>query len=199
MVGGRDDRSEYLDLNGGSKGDIGGSMLSLELLEAELAEAVRGEDYEAAARCRDRLNKMRMDSTLGVLECNNEFYRAFREGDFKAMSNIWLDDEDKVTCAHPATPVLCGRSLVIDSWQAILQSPPEIRVEQPKVVMYSSTSAAVICEEHLLASSLTQGPSAVCLATNIFMKTEGEGGAWRIVHHHAGPTLPQAMRVERIQ
>ena len=39
MIGGRDDQSEYLDLNGGSKGDVGGSMLSLELLEAELAEA----------------------------------------------------------------------------------------------------------------------------------------------------------------
>jgi len=73
-----------------------------------------------------------------VLECNNEFYRAFREGDLKAMSNIWLDDEDKVTCAHPATPVLCGRSVVIDSWQAILQSPPEIRVEQPKVGYHRS-------------------------------------------------------------
>lgn len=48
MVGGRDDRSEYLDLNGGSKGDLGGSMLSLELLEAELAEA--GDDAHRCAK-----------------------------------------------------------------------------------------------------------------------------------------------------
>eukprot|EP00283_Hemiselmis_rufescens_P013232 CAMPEP_0173439320 /NCGR_PEP_ID=MMETSP1357-20121228/20890_1 /TAXON_ID=77926 /ORGANISM="Hemiselmis rufescens, Strain PCC563" /LENGTH=200 /DNA_ID=CAMNT_0014404679 /DNA_START=33 /DNA_END=635 /DNA_ORIENTATION=- len=171
-------------------------MSNVDLLEAQLSNALDKEDYGEAAKLRDRLIQMRMDNTLGVLEGNSRFYRAFAKGDYRAMDDVWQDDNDFVSCAHPGMPLASGRDSVMSSWRDILANPPDIRIETPKVVMYGPNTACVTCEEHLLSgSNASMGPTAVGLATNIFVKSE-QDGVWRIAHHHAGPIIPKKMRIE---
>lgn len=85
------------------------------------------------------------------------------------MEELWAQDKDGeasiVTCAHPGTPLLVGRSIVIESWKSILQNAPDVSLENAKVLIYGGNTATVVCEEHLSSSSVVQGPSAVCRET----------------------------------
>jgi len=50
------------------------------------------------------------------------------------MDRVWYEEEERVTCAHPGTPLVSGRSKVMDSWRQILGGgAPEIAVENSKV------------------------------------------------------------------
>src|SRR5262249_10953569 len=82
-----------------------------------------------------------------VLHANKAFYRAFSAGDPLAMSEVWAK-RAPVTCLHPASPVLVGRELVIESWKRILREAPafELRCDQP-VVNVMGEVAIVTCYE----------------------------------------------------
>jgi hypothetical protein len=121
-----------------------------------------------------------------VLAANKSFYRAFSAGDPVAMGEIWAKHAP-VTCLHPASPVLVGRELVVESWKRILRETPsfELRCDQP-VVNVMGEFAIVTCYE-----ANGQQPAHLA-ATNIFVLEEG---SWRMVHHHAGPLstpIPQS-------
>ena len=117
-----------------------------------------------------------------VIAANAAFYEAFRNRDMAAMDAIWSRQEG-VSVIHPGWDRIRGRQTVMTSWKAILSGdPPRIRAHRPSVI-FAGTSAYVICYE--------QVTSGLLIATNIFVK---ESGAWRMMHHHAGPTtakLPQ--------
>jgi ketosteroid isomerase-like protein len=115
-----------------------------------------------------------------VLAANQFFYNAFTSGDIKGMAKIWAE-KAPVACAHPGAPLLVGREVVLDSWNSILDAKvrPEILCLDPLPHLLGET-AYVTCYEQLGGNSGT-----ILLATNVFTR---EGGAWRIVHHHAGPT-----------
>ena len=72
------------------------------------------------------------------------------------------------------------------SWQAILGAPeaPEIECSDVEAVIVGDT-AFVTCMEHIGDAKLA--------ATNVFAR---ERGAWRLVHHHAGPmaTMSESRR-----
>ena len=65
-----------------------GEMSELVRLESELADSIAREDYTYAAELRDRIAKLRTDSSLSVLAVNENFYKAFRSGDAVAMDKV---------------------------------------------------------------------------------------------------------------
>ena len=121
------------------------------------------------------------DSEVGVRQAvaaaNAEFYRAFGTGDFNAMDALWAN-HSAVTCIHPGWPPVHGREDVMASWHGILADPPEPAVQPAQEQVYlMGETAMVVCFEAIGEIFLA--------ATNVFLR---EGGAWRLVHHHAGVT-----------
>ena len=115
-----------------------------------------------------------------ALAANEEFYRAFVQGDLMAMDMLWAGD-DTVTCIHPGWGLLGDRYSVLQSWQSILQAPPPIECQNARVWLAGGV-AMVICDEVIAGDSL--------VATNVFVLEED---SWKICHHHASQILtPQA-------
>ena len=118
-----------------------------------------------------------MTGSEDVLAANEEFYRAFAEGDVQAMAAIWAETVS-VTCIHPGWRAILGREEVLASWRDILESPPAIACRGEQVIRHDGT-AVVLCEEIIDEARLA--------ATNIFVF---EADAWRLVHHQASPMAP---------
>jgi len=117
-----------------------------------------------------------MSDTAELLFANEAFYHVLRGRDLAAMGDLWAR-RAPVACVHPGWHALNTRESVMDSWEGILSNP-----EAPAVVCRGARAhlvgalGIVICYEVL-------GPN-VLVATNVFLR---EDGAWRMVHHHAGP------------
>ena len=122
------------------------------------------------------------ETERAVLLANATFYDAFGQRSVAAMDAVWAR-MSPVTCVHPGWDVLAGRDAVLSSWADILGAPdaPPISCTNAVVYLYGET-ASVVCIERL--------PNGVLIATNVFIR---EGGAWRMVHHHAGPVVAQAV------
>ena len=118
-----------------------------------------------------------------ILRANQRFYTAFTAGDYAAMNDLWAR-RAPVTCLHPGAAVVVGRAAVLDGWRQILRrsSGPELRCDHPRVSVMGE-AAIVTCYE------AGGDEPAHLAATNVFVL---EDGAWRMVHHHAGP-LARAM------
>lgn len=116
-----------------------------------------------------------MDADDAVLAANTDFYVAFARGDSAAMEALWARGAP-VACIHPGWQALVGRAAVMESWQAILASPPPVRCIGARAFV-NGTNAHVICYE-----SVGDG---MLVATNLFVL---EDDAWRMIHHQAGPT-----------
>jgi hypothetical protein len=115
---------------------------------------------------------------LSVLRANADFYRAFSHGDYAAMDRLWAQTAP-VSCLHPGAPALIGRAQVMDSWGDLLRQPPPfmMRSDHARARILGET-AIVLCYE-----GNGEHPAHLA-ATNVFVL---EGGAWRMVHHQAGP------------
>lgn len=111
-----------------------------------------------------------------ILAANEAFYEAFSRRDFAAMDALWAR-EAPVACIHPGWDAIRGREEVMASWRAILQNPAGPPVTYVGATVHRMGEVAfVVCTE------LVSGVRLV--ATNIFLQEEG---AWRMVHHQAGP------------
>ena len=112
-----------------------------------------------------------------VLFANEAFYQAFGDGDFGAMEAVWAS-ETAIVCIHPGWEALTDRARVMESWRMILGSDdtPAIACREPCVTIHGEV-ALVVCYEAVGQS--------VLVATNGFVR---EAGAWKMVHHQAGPT-----------
>jgi ketosteroid isomerase-like protein len=113
-----------------------------------------------------------------ILRANASFYRAFTAGDYIAMSQLWAA-RTPLLCVHPGAPVLIGREQVLESWRQILSEPLpfQMRCDHARVQVMGEL-AIVTCYEG------NDAQPAHLAATNVFTR---EDGAWRLVHHHAGP------------
>jgi hypothetical protein len=120
----------------------------------------------------------RAKAESAVLFANESFYRAFSEGDARAMAALWAVSAP-ITCAHPGAPMLIGREAVLGSWRAILREDRafSLRCSSPTVQLLGEV-AVVVCYEG------GDGEPAHLAATNVFVLEEG---SWRMTHHHAGP------------
>jgi hypothetical protein len=78
-----------------------------------------------------------------VFAANAEFYRAFADGDFPAMTALWAEREP-IVCIHPGWPPVSGRSDVLASWRGILADPPQPPVRPSDEQVYLMGEAALI-------------------------------------------------------
>jgi ketosteroid isomerase-like protein len=122
-----------------------------------------------------------------VLEANEEFYRAFSQGDFPAMRELWAESVP-VACLHPGARLLSGRQAVLSSFRELLASAPAWKmVSRDAAAHVIGPAAFVTCLE------ANGDQPAHLAATNVFVL---ENGRWRMVHHHAGPlSVPEPRRV----
>ncbi len=109
-----------------------------------------------------------------VLAVNGEFYRAFREGDVKAMNKVW-GWSGEIAVEHPSGWRLEGRREVMHSWAAIMRQPPNITCKV-QGVSFASEKATVYCDEQLNTGSVRM--------KNIFHR---EDGAWKMIYHGPVP------------
>ena len=116
------------------------------------------------------------DERRPVAVANRAFYKAFAGRDIEAMDRLWAK-KTPVACIHPSWPPIFQREPVMASWRGILgnQAQAEVVCTDERVQINGET-AIVICTE-------TVGDSQL-VATNIFVR---EDGAWRMIHHQAGP------------
>ncbi|MBK7585382.1 MAG: nuclear transport factor 2 family protein [Myxococcales bacterium] len=114
-----------------------------------------------------------------VLAANAAFYAAFAERDIERMLELWASDH-AVACIHPGWQILRGHAQVAASWRAILENPGAPAVEhRDAAASVIGDTAIVTCTEEL--------PDVELAATNVFAR---ESGAWKLVHHQAGPSRP---------
>ena len=73
---------------------------------------------------------------------------------------------------------LTGRDEVMESWQAILEGP-----NPPEITCHGAS--AHVCGDLAYVLCYEQVGGGFLVATNLFVR---EGGAWRMIHHQAGPT-----------
>ena len=158
--------------------------LRLQNLHSDLAAAVIGEDYAAAASLRDAISHLSLDDEVAVLSANSEFYRAFSARSFDQMEALWKP-EGQMTCMHPGFACLTDRTTIMRSWKQVF-SQFESHVSPSDVHCHIIGGAAgiVTCVERL------SGPGDLdskLIATNCFEKLAD--GRWCIVHHQAGPLV----------
>lgn len=114
-----------------------------------------------------------MIDSAAVLDANEAFYRAMREGDLDAMEALWARRR-QVSCTHPSGPAIFGRDAVMASWRVILgHQPPAIQADEPQAIV-TGQSAMVLCTERI-------GPVRL-MASNAWVR---EDGAWRMLSHQA--------------
>lgn len=113
-----------------------------------------------------------------ALFANDIFYRAFADGDFDAMRDIWSTGAD-VFCLHPGAEIIRGGDSVIESWRQILTAPPPIDCVSPQVYVQDAI-AVILCFEQVGGAD-----GGFLAATNLFRL---EQGLWRLFHHQAGPS-----------
>ena len=127
-----------------------------------------------------------MSDTAELLFANETFYHVFRSRDLAAMEALWARHAP-IACVHPGWHALNTREAVMESWEGILSNPeaPAVHCRGARGYLVGDFGPGgrgpgglgiVICYEIVRRSVLT--------ATNIFLR---EDGAWRMVHHHAGP------------
>ncbi len=117
-----------------------------------------------------------MSDTAELLFANEAFYHVFHSRDLAAMEALWARHAP-IACVHPGWHALITREAVMESWEGILSNPKAPAVDcRGAHGQFVGDLGLVICYEIIGRSVLT--------ATNIFLR---EDGAWRMVHHHAGP------------
>ena len=119
---------------------------------------------------------MSADERAPVAEANRAFYKAFAERDYPGMDRLWAQ-KSPVACIHPGWPAIFQREQVMASWRGILGNPGQSAVTcSDDRVLINGDTAIVICTETVDGNQL--------VATNVFAR---EDGAWRLIHHQAGP------------
>ena len=154
---------------------------SLSDIQALMDAAIKAEDFDEAARLRDRLKELRGNSNAGVLDCNERFYQAFRKSDMRAMRAVW-GVGDHVQCLHPGSACISGDTQVMASWEIVFSSMPpgqglDVNCEQVRVHA-TSDWGFITCVERVDSDS---GVGTLA-ATNVFEVQDGE---WKIIHHQA--------------
>lgn len=118
-------------------------------------------------------------------EAESAFYSAFEMGDIQLMDSVLADDG--VTCIHPNSLPIIGRSEVLDSWAKILNVSSE-SVFHTQVVnrsKFDNLSIHLVVERIADNHSIDSNTSLV-LATNVYIRQKN---GWRLLMHHA--SLPQ--------
>jgi len=150
-------------------------------LEDQLQAAVEAEEYMEAARLRDELQLLTLDSEAAVLAANREFYEAFQARDIERMARLWHEGPHSC-CVHPANSPVHGHEAVIDSWERVFRggNVEQISCERPSVAIRNGV-ARVVCYEMI-------NDAAHLVVNNLFEHTSD---GWKIWYHQAGVVDPR--------
>ena len=114
------------------------------------------------------------------------FYRALASNNLAGMMAVWAPEDD-ITCIHPMSTPLGGRTAIHESWAAIFRNSPgmTVRVETQRVIQEAGLAVHLV-HEHIRASDRSQFQPPV-VATNVYRQS---AGGWHMILHHAAPTPP---------
>ena len=119
---------------------------------------------------------MKLQDEQLALFANDTFYLAFAQKDFRVMERLWAQRHPTL-CIHPGWPAITERKQIVHSWRRIMDNP-----EQPGIDFYNASANSI--GPVVMVSCYEELPGAVCIATNGFVKEQGE---MRLFHHHSGP------------
>lgn len=112
------------------------------------------------------------------------FYRAMQKGDLELMMSVWAED-DNISCVHPGSHRLDGRTAVRTSFEQIFKGPSTMEFRLSDVSHYYDQNLAVhVLHEHIRLGKDSHFQPPV-IATNVYRLTDS---GWRMVMHHASPT-----------
>jgi ketosteroid isomerase-like protein len=125
---------------------------------------------------------------------NTALYEAMEQGDFEALSEMWLEGD--VSCVHPGWPVLRGHGEVLRSYALIMANTDYIQFFLTDVeVSVRDDTALVTCTENILSGGPAEqegelGPliGQLVVATNVFRRT---ADGWKVWSHHGSPVLAE--------
>jgi ketosteroid isomerase-like protein len=136
-----------------------------------------------------------MSAENEVGAASRQFYAALNSvanGDARPMADIWSQSADATTM-HPIGGRQVGWNQVWDSWQQVAAIASEGRVTLgDQLIRVVGDAAYELGTEHVVMTLAGHSVRGEVRVTNIYRR---EGGAWRIVHHHADAS--QEMRSVR--
>jgi ketosteroid isomerase-like protein len=130
-----------------------------------------------------------MESTgfASVDEAEAAFYSAFENADFKAMMQVWSQDED-IECIHPLGDRLVGVAAISESWRQLLSRGKRMQFQLRQSNHFQNGHLAIhSLYEDISIDGKSQPP---VVAVNIY---RFNGNGWHMILHHASP----ATRIER--
>ena len=134
-----------------------------------------------------------------VRKASAEFYAALNRmanGDAGPLANIWSHGA-AVTTLHPIGGREVGWDKVRDSWQQVAQvaSEGQVKLEDQRIQVAGEMAYELGVErgQFKLAGQQVKIEQRV---TNIYRR---EGGAWKIVHHHADLSPAMVELLNRLQ
>lgn len=149
----------------------------LEILETELHDSLKRQDYSQSSILRDKLLRLQSGAYVAVLSANMKFYEAMNRRSIVDMAGCWLQGPS-VTCKHVSGPLLHGYIDVVNSFGYIFTLDlPFIEVRNCRIVM-RGTVAYVTLEQ--LCTPSDESEQFVVAATNLYTKHNSQ---WYLAHH----------------
>ena len=116
-----------------------------------------------------------------VKNTENHFYDAFSNCDLEKMMSVWLDSNE-ISCIHPGSSALVGKSQITLSWQQIFK-PRAKRIFNLETI--NQISAKDFClrlvQENIYLEEKNFAAPPI-YATNIYRKIDC---SWFMISHHA--------------
>ncbi len=116
---------------------------------------------------------------------SKQFYAALNlllNGNPRPMADIW-SHRGPVTTMHPVGGREIGWDQVRESWGKVADAASHGKVElKDQLIQVSGNMAYEVGLEHVQSTFAGRDVEADLRVTNIYRR---EGGAWKIVHHHA--------------
>jgi len=137
-----------------------------------------------------------MSAENEVRTASAQFYAALKRmlnGDAGALSDIWSHDSG-VTTMHPIGGREAGWDEVRGSWEQVAKISSDGNVElKDQLIRVAGDCAYELGVEHANFTLAGQKIDGQIRVTNIYRR---EGGAWKIVHHHADmvPAMVEAVK-----
>ena len=121
----------------------------------------------------------------GVRQASKQFYAALNlvlNGNARPMADIW-SHRAPATTMHPIGGRQIGWDQVRGSWEKVAEAAMHGKVElKDQLIQVSGDMAYEVGVEHVQSTRSGHDVEAELRVTNIYRR---EGGAWKIVHHHA--------------
>ncbi|MDA0836644.1 MAG: nuclear transport factor 2 family protein [Planctomycetota bacterium] len=125
-----------------------------------------------------------MSSNDEISLANQSFYDAFESLSAEAMGNVWLNS-GSVRCVHPGWRAVVGWQPVMNSWQAIFENTSSMQFILTEIEISEEGELGIVtCIENIMAGIGESERMGAVQATNMFLN---QGGAWRMILHHASP------------